>query len=36
MRAMFAARPFTLNPASAAKADAAVRALIIKTTTIKG
>ena len=36
MPAMFAARPFTLNTASAAPADVAVRAIIIKTTTIKG
>ncbi|MDP9897830.1 hypothetical protein J2W36_000063 [Variovorax ginsengisoli] len=33
---MFAARPFTLNSASAAQAGVVVRATIIKTTTIKG
>ncbi len=34
--AMFAARPFALNTASAAEAGVAVRATTIKTTTIKG
>jgi hypothetical protein len=34
--AMFAARPFPLNIASAAPADVAVRAITTKTTTIKG
>lgn len=34
--AMFAARPFALNTASAATAGVAVRATTIKTTTIKG
>jgi hypothetical protein len=34
--AMFAARPFALNTASAAMAGVAVRATTIKTTTIKG
>ena len=33
---MFAARPFTLNNPSAAKAAGIARAIIIKTTTIKG
>jgi len=36
MLAMFAARPFLLNIASAALASVAVRATITKTTTIKG
>ncbi len=34
--AMFAARPFLLNKAPAALAGVAVRAISIKTTTIKG
>ncbi|CAN7497239.1 hypothetical protein LJR129_003423 [Acidovorax sp. LjRoot129] len=33
---MFAARPFTLNTATAALAGVAVRAITTKTTTIKG
>jgi hypothetical protein len=33
---MFAAHPFTLNPAPAALAGLAVRASFTKTTTIKG
>lgn len=34
--AMFAARPFALNTASATLAGVAVRAITTKTTTIKG
>jgi len=33
---MFAARPFTLNTATAALAGVAARAITTKTTTIKG
>jgi len=33
---MFAARPFAQNTASAAQAGVVARAIIIKTTTIKG
>jgi hypothetical protein len=33
---MSAARPFTLNPAFAATADVVARAVMTKTTTIKG
>jgi len=36
MPAMFAARPFPLNTATAAPAGVAARAITIKTTTIKG